>query len=363
MEHVIIVGGGVIGMLTARELAIAGVRITLIERQAPAQESSWAGGGIISPLYPWRYLSSVSELAEYSQQVYPALVDQLHRDTGIDPELESSGMVIIAPEEEQTAVEWAKRRDRRLELIDSAKTQSLEPALANAPVSAIWLPDMRQVRNPRLTTALYRDILRRGVAVVDQTLVEDLDVRQGHIKGVKTANGSYEADAVVICAGAWTQQLLEDLPNAPCIHPVRGQMLLFRGAPGAIQRMVLEQSRYAIPRRDGRVLFGSTLEEVGYDKSTTATAREELKSLATQRFPVLKSFPIERHWAGLRPSSPAGVPYIAQHTGIENLFINAGHYRNGIVLGPASARLISDLILGRPPIVPSDPYSLIAPRK
>lgn len=349
-------------MLTARELAIAGVRITLIERQAPAQESSWAGGGIISPLYPWRYLSSVSELAEYSQHVYPALVDQLHRDTGVDPELEPSGMMIIAPDEEQTAVEWANRRDRRLELIDTAKAQSLEPALAAAPDSAIWLPDIRQVRNPRFTVALYRDILRRGVAVVEQTPIEGLDVKQGRITGVTTANSLYEADAVVICAGAWTEQLLEDLPNAPYIRPVRGQMLLFRGSPGAIRRMVLEASRYAIPRRDGRVLFGSTLEEVGFDKSTTSSARAELESLATQRFPVLKSFPIERHWAGLRPGSPAGVPYIAPHTGIENLFVNAGHYRNGIVLGPASARLISDLILSRPPIVPSDPYSLLAPR-
>ena len=362
MERIVIVGGGVIGMLTARELARAGVRVTVIERQTPARESSWAGGGIISPLYPWRYLDSISELADYSQQAYPALAEQLHRDTGIDPELEPSGLMVIAPDEERMAVAWARRRDKPLELIDAASAASLEPAFAAKPASAIWLPDVHQVRNPRLTAALYRDILRRGVERVVQTPVEDLDVSGGRIRGVRTAGGLIAADAVVICAGAWTRQLLEHLSNAPYVRPVRGQMLLFRGTPGAIRRMVLEESRYVIPRRDGRVLFGSTLEEVGFDKSTTANARTELESLAVQRFPVLRSFAIEQHWAGLRPGSPAGVPYIAPHTDIENLFVNAGHYRNGIVLGPASARLLSDLVLNRPAIVPPAPYALLAPR-
>jgi glycine oxidase len=139
-------------------------------------------------------------------------------------------------------------------------------------------------------------------------------------------------------------------------------MLLFRAAPGTISRMVLEDARYIIPRRDGRTLFGSTLEDVGFEKRTTPEARDELYALATERFPVLKGLPIEAHWAGLRPSSPAGVPYIGRHPEIEGLFINTGHFRNGIVLGPASARLAADLILGRTPILDPAPYAWNAPR-
>ena len=137
---------------------------------------------------------------------------------------------------------------------------------------------------------------------------------------------------------------------------------MFAAKPGTITRMVLEGSRYVIPRRDGRTLFGSTIEDVGFEKITTAEARDELYAIATERFPVLGQFPIEAHWAGLRPSSPAGVPYVARHPEIEGLFINAGHFRNGIVLGPASARLAADLVLERTPILNPAPYAWTAAR-
>jgi glycine oxidase len=155
---------------------------------------------------------------------------------------------------------------------------------------------------------------------------------------------------------------MQALPYPADVHPVRGQMLLFKTKPGLIKRMVLEENRYVIPRRDGRVLFGSTIEEAGFDKSTTEQARTELSAIARERFPVLKDYPIEHHWAGLRPGSPAGVPYICRHPELENLYINAGHFRNGVVLGPASARLAADLIIGRKPVVDPVPYGLTAAR-
>jgi glycine oxidase len=362
MEHVLIVGGGAIGMLTARELCTSGVRVTVLERQAVARESSWAGGGIISPLYPWRYLDSVTRLATFSQAVYPELVRQLLEDTGIDPEYEPSGMLVVAPEEESDALAWGGRLARRVERVDTATCHTLEPAMARAPASALWLPDVGQVRNPRLTRALRTDIERRGVRLLEHTPMTGLLTADDRIRGAQTADGALEADAVVVCAGAWTHDLLAQFTSVPDVRPVRGQMLLFHGQPGAVHRIVLEENRYLIPRRDGRVLFGSTLEETGFDKSTTSEAREELYQLATERFPVLARFPVERHWAGLRPGSPAGVPYIARHPQFSNLYVNAGHFRNGIVLGPASARLLADLLLERPAIVPPEPYSLTAAR-
>lgn len=362
MQHVIVVGGGIIGMLTARELASHGVRVTLLERQAVARESSWAGGGIVSPLYPWRYLDSVTRLASFSQARYPELVSQLLDDTGIDPEFERCGMLVVAPGEEAAALDWARRHAREVARVDAAAAGGLEPALAAPPRSALWMPQVAQVRNPRLAQAVRADLARRGVEVCEDSAGVALRVAKGRVVAVQTPRGEVNGDAVVVCAGAWTGALLGSLGRAPEVHPVRGQMLLFRGTPGAVRRIVLEESRYVIPRRDGRVLFGSTLEHVGFDKSTTVEAYDELHGLATRRFPVLREFPVEHHWAGLRPSSPAGVPYICAHPALTNLFVNAGHYRNGIVLAPASARLLTDLLLQRDPVFPPAPYGWDAPR-
>jgi glycine oxidase len=179
---------------------------------------------------------------------------------------------------------------------------------------------------------------------------------------VLTPHGSFVADSFVSCAGAWSGGLLAPLGLRPGISPVKGQMLLFRARPGLVRTIHLAADRYAIPRRDGRVLFGSTVEHTGFDKSTTEDARKELHAIAVARYPALADFEVERQWAGLRPGSPSGIPYIGPHPALANLFVNAGHFRNGIVLGPASARLAADLVLGRGPDVDPAPYAVDAYR-
>ncbi len=362
MNHVIIVGGGIIGMLTARELLEAGLKVSLLDRRLLAQESSWAGGGIVSPLYPWRYADSVTRLASASQALYPECAAELLSATGIDPEYERCGMLMVAPGEEDEALAWAARHERVVEHVDAARIAAIEPALQAPPASALWMPRVAQIRNPRMTQALRRELGRRGATLLEHTPCLGLTLEHDRIGGVRTPGGDLAADAVVVCAGAWTRDLLAPLSTPPDVTPVRGQMLLFHGDPGALSTIVLENNRYVIPRRDGRILFGSTLEQAGFDKSTTAEAYEELHALAVERFPMLQRCPVERHWAGLRPAAPAGVPYISGHPSIPNLFVNAGHYRNGIVLGPASARLTADLMLGRPPVVPPEPYRWTAAR-
>lgn len=362
MQHSIIIGGGVVGLLTALELARAGCRVTLFERGETGRESSWAGGGIVSPLFPWRYLDSVTRLANWSQAAYPGLAPEIAAATGIDPEYTGSGLILVAPDEVGTACAWAERHGRALHTIDAAAFRRLEPAAATPVDGALWMPTVGQVRNPRLVKALRAWVEQFGVTLRVGTPVRRLLQDHGRCRGVHSDAGDLRADAVVVCAGAWSQGLLADLPSPPAIEPVRGQMLLFRAPPGSITRMVLEQNRYVIPRRDGRTLFGSTIEHTGFDKRTTDAARDELYAIATARFPVLRDCPVEAHWAGLRPSSPAGVPYIGPHPTIDGLFVNAGHYRNGIVLGPASARLVADLVLGREPIVDPAAYAWTAAR-
>jgi len=362
MADLLVIGGGAIGLLTARELRLAGDEVTVLERGEPARESSWAGGGIVSPLYPWRYADAVTALAGWSQTRYPGLCDELHAATGIDPELEPSGLLIEAASETAAAQAWAVARGVRLDVLARDEVRQLEPGLAALPEGALWLPDVAHVRNPRLAKALLADVVARGVRVLTGHAVQRFVVSGDRVAVVETSQGPFEADAIAVCAGAWSGDLLGPLGQRPDIRPVKGQMILFRAEPGAVRTIHLAEDRYAIPRRDGRVLFGSTLEHTDFDKAVTEAARDELWRMATARFPVLRDAEVERHWAGLRPFSPSGIPYIGRHPSLENLFVNAGHFRNGIVLGPASARLAADLILGRAPAVDPAPYDLAAAR-
>jgi glycine oxidase len=164
------------------------------------------------------------------------------------------------------------------------------------------------------------------------------------------------AGEYVFCAGAWTSGLLERTGSTLPVEPVKGQMLLYELPVRMLDEMVLYQGRYLIPRCDNHLLVGSTLEHAGFDKQTTDEALNSLRASAEGMLPALASVPIKRQWAGLRPGAPDGVPFIGRMPGCDNVWVNAGHYRNGLVLAPASARLMADLMTGRTPVVLPDPY-------
>ena len=360
MSDILIVGGGIIGMLTARELSLAGMKVTIIERGEAGHESSWAGGGIISPLYPWRYSDSVTALAKWGQAFYPELIEEINSETGLDAELIQNGLLML-DDEQDAALAWAKKWKSNLQLIDSKEVYELEPELSQSLVTdnkAIWMPDVRQVRNPRLVKATKKYLIKQGVKFLEQTEVTGFLEKANKIIGITSTTGDIKAEKVLVAGGAWSANLLKNIDINPDVEPVKGQMILFKTDPGKIKRITLSQDRYVIPRQDGRVLVGSTLEHTGFDKTTTTDAREELMQEAFRIIPALKEAEVEHHWAGLRPGSKNGIPYICPVHGIEGLYLNAGHYRNGVVLGPASARLAADLILNRPPILEPGAYRL-----
>ena len=358
MSDILIVGGGIIGMLTARELSLAGMKVTIVEQGKAGHESSWAGGGIISPLYPWRYSAPVSALAQWGQEFYPELIEEMNSATGLDAELIQSGLLMLG-EEHEKAITWAKKWQSNLQLIDNKELYELEPELSRALATdnqAIWMPDVRQVRNPRLVKTTKKYLLKQGVKFLEQTEVTGFISHADKVMGVTSSAGDILADKVLLSGGAWSAKLLKN--NVISVEPVKGQMILFKTEVDKIKRITLSQDRYVIPRQDGRVLVGSTLEHTGFDKTTTATAREELQQEAFRIMPCLKDAEIEHHWAGLRPGSADGIPYICSVPNMDGLYLNAGHYRNGVVLGPASARLASDIILNRQPILDISSYQI-----
>lgn len=359
-QEVVIVGGGVIGLLTAFNLAAEVKHVTVLDRSGVGRESSWAGGGIVSPLYPWRYNPAVTALAHWSQDFYPQLAERLYADTGVDPEVHTTGLYWLDLEDEAEALAWAKQENRPLSPVDISLVEVDVSVLGGGYSRAIYMADVANVRNPRLVKSLKAALQ----AMPNVTIHEQCEVlgfiREGEaIVGVNTPQGEIRADEVVLSAGAWSGELLKTLGYELPVEPVKGQMILYKSEPGFLSSMVLAKGRYAIPRRDGHILIGSTLEYEGFDKTPTSSALESLKASAVELIPALAGAEPVAHWAGLRPGSPEGIPYIGRATNMDGLWLNCGHYRNGLVLAPASCQLFADLLLGRNPVIDPAPYAPI----
>lgn len=358
--RVVVIGGGINGLLTARELATAGVEVVLLEQGELGREASWAGGGIVSPLYPWRYPPAVTALSSWAQQAYPALAAELLAETGIDAELERCGLLFIDAPDARDARAWAAQQQMPAEVLEHAELHARWPGLAEDAGEGLFLPALANIRNPRLLKALIASLRANPqVSLREQAEVRDIRPDQGAGASVVLVSGEVvSGDAVVVCGGAWSARLLAPLGITLPVRPVRGQMQLYRLAPGALRSMIMRGGHYVIPRRDGHVLCGSTIEEAGFDKSTTGQAHDILRAAALRLWPALAEAPLVRQWAGLRPGSPNGIPFIGPVIGQQGVWVNAGQFRNGLVLAPASARLLADQLLGLQPVIDPAPYSL-----
>ena len=356
--RVLVVGGGVIGLLSAYQLADAGLEVQVLDQRDVGREASWAGGGIVSPLYPWRYSPAVTALAHWSQDFYPQLGERLLAESGIDPEVHVTGLYWLDLEDEDEALAWAKREGRPLTAVDIQSVYRAVPPLGPGFSHAVYMPGVANVRNPRLLKSL-REALQRmpNVTLLENAKATGFVREAERVVGVSTESGELRADRVVVAAGAWSGGLLASLGLQLPVKPMKGEMILFKCAEDFLPRMVLAKGRYAIPRRDGHILVGSTLEDVGFDKTPTQEALDSLRASAIELLPALADAEVVKHWAGLRPGSPEGIPYIGPVPGFEGLWLNCGHFRNGLVLAPASCQLLADLLLGREPIIDPAPYA------
>ena len=350
-----IIGGGIIGLLTAREFIKAGATVTIIEKNELGRESSWAGGGILLPLYPWRQPDAITRLVIQSLKLYPALASQLTAETLIDPEWTPCGLLIVKNPDIAAAVNWCDANGILYRPADADFFDTLN----TIPDQPLWLPEIAQARNPRLVKSLKQDLINKGVTLIEHCELTSINLTKNRITAIDTTSGQFAVNQLIIAAGAWTGKLFAaSTGDAPKIAPVKGQMLLFDAEPKTLSHMVLDGDQYLIPRRDGKILAGSTVEEDDFNKTTTTEARDRLTAFAVNLLPSLKDFPVVNHWAGLRPGTDHGIPYIDKHPEIGNLYINAGHFRNGLAMGPASAQLLVDLVLNRPTAVAPEPYQL-----
>ncbi len=339
-DEFIVIGAGALGLASAEALLLQGATVTVLERGAVGRESSWAGGGILSPLCPWDYPDVVTRLTTRGAALFGAWAESLYQATGIDPEYQVSGMLVLPPFDMEAAERWCVAHGM----------QAIREG------SGLLLPDVAQARNPRLLQSQRARVEQLGGRIVEHCTVQEIDAGQGRVSRLRTDCGEFSAQRYLVTAGAWSAQVAGKWAGQAGIKPIRGQMLLFKFATPPLRHILLQDGLYLIPRKDGHLLVGSTLEDVGFDKLTTASAREMLLQRAITLLPALRDQPLVQQWAGLRPGSPDNIPRIGRHPELKNLYINSGHFRYGVTMAPASVEVLLDEINGKEPSFDSSPY-------
>jgi glycine oxidase len=366
MHDCLIIGGGVIGLSLAYELARAGQQVRVVDRIQPGREASWAAAGILPPPRTTD-TDPLERLAALSCRLHPDWAARLRAETTIDNGYRRCGALYLADESligelTTAAMQW-RRGGVTIEELSADAAVRLEPTLRSAAKAGrlragLLVPDEVQIRSPWNMHALEAACVACGVEISVDTEVEDFEIAGDRIRAARTRHGPLVAETFCVTSGAWSGGLLGKLGVRIGIKPIRGQIMLLKMAEPILQRVVYAGPHYFVPREDGRLLVGSTLEDVGFDHRVTSDAVRELLDFAISWVPELRSAEMERCWAGLRPASADGRPYMGRVPGLENAFVAAGHYRSGLILAPATAVLMSQLIRGQQPEFDLSPFAV-----
>jgi glycine oxidase len=354
-SDVLILGGGVIGLTAAYYLVREGLKVEILDKGDFGREASWAGAGILAPFGTNLPRDPYEQLRARSTSMFPRLSAELREATCVDNGYLVCGGLEWLDEGHEAILGTYQAEGIRFEACTGASLHKLEPALAAGLDNAIVLPGMAQVRNPRHLKALLAWCASR-VVLRPFCTVHNWERRDSRVLAVRTDGGTLAAGQFLVTAGPWTGSLLEALGCRLDVCPVRGQIALLNTRPPLLKRILLQGKQYLVPRADGRVLVGSTEEEVGFDKRTTASAIGGLLAFAQQLVPGLADASLEKCWAGLRPGSADGLPYLGGVPGFDNLFVAAGHFRSGIQLSPITGLVMKELLMGQTPTVPLEAF-------
>ena len=344
---VIVVGGGVIGCAIAYYLAREGVRVEVVERGEIGGEASGAAAGMLAPLTEVEDEGPFQQLCLESLCMFPALVAALYDETGIDTEYLPSGILRVAlndEEERRLRCVYHSTDCLPLHWLTPDDLHSLEPSLSPAIKGAVFSPDEHQVNADRLTQAFARAAARRGTTLRRYVSVRRLLTEKGRVTGVRTAEGDLTAGHVVLAAGPWTRRLAASLGVDLPVFPVRGQMMALP-SKSALRHIVWGSAGYLVPKANGLVFVGATVEKAGFRCRTTAAGLRTLTKVASMLAPRVSAIAPVDSWAGLRPGSVDGLPLLGSLPEWEGVSVATGHYRNGILLSPVTGRLIARSVI------------------
>jgi glycine oxidase len=359
----IVMGGGIIGCSVAWRLAAEGVVTTVLERGRVGQEASWAAAGMIAPQAEAEGPGPFFDFCMKARDTFDGIVDRLVREGGVDPEYDRAGILYVALDgDERVQLErrasWQRSVGAPLEELSGAEARRVEPMLSPEAVYAIHMPTNRRTDNRKLTQAYAAAARKAGAEFVEGARVEALATRGERAVGVLMDDGStLEADVVVNAAGAWAGEIRGLEADRVKLHPVRGQIVCFEVAPETIGPALFSLRGYVVPRRDGRLLAGSTMEEAGYDKSVTLAGLDKIARGAAAIVPTLGAATFREAWAGLRPATRDLLPVLGFSPSVSNVLWAAGHFRSGILLSAITGEIIVDLVQGRRPAVELGAFS------
>jgi len=360
MPDVIVIGGGVIGLSIAWELAGQGLSVRVLEQGTFGCEASWAGAGMLPPGNSAHAQTSEARLRGATHQLWPGWSETLKSNTGVDNGFVRCGAVearFTSPQSEPPELSndiATLRAEGVVVEADVSEIRRRIPALSSDVETAYFLPDFCQVRNPRHLKALQIGCTMRGVELVAGAAVRRIETNGNRIDSVNAGSNVHQAEEFVFAGGAWAGELLSQIDVRLSIEPVKGQIVLLQAIPSPIRSVIEVGREYLVPRSDGRILVGSTEERTGFDKRNTAQAIGDLINFARQVVPSLKDARFEQCWAGLRPYSATGKPYLGRLPQFANACVAAGHFRHGLHLSPITAVLIRQVLLKQPVQLPEE---------
>jgi len=356
--RVVVIGAGIVGLLTACRLKQRGVDVVVLEKGQVGQESSWAGAGILCPIHPWLYPDVFSELVNASLEMYDDFQHELETATQISMQRIKSGLLIPCFEDDkvkhqESAMAWSKKFDWQVERLSPAQAQDIEPTLSGDINEALLWPEVHQLRNPELLKGVRCYLKQLDVPIYENSEVSALlEDPSGTVTGVKTIHGvEHNADAVMLAAGSWSHGLAEQSGFTLPVHPVKGQIILLKTEPNTMKHIVKHDDAYFVPRVDGRILVGASMENVGFERSNTVSIMHDLLAATLKLVPGLKHAEIEQQWMGFRPGSPDGLPFLGPMSSKPGLWVATGHYRNGVALAPITAKVMANWMLGTKPSI------------
>ncbi len=361
--EIVVIGGGVIGCAVARELARRGQRVLVIERGEPGAEASWAAAGMLSPLAEAQSPGPMLSLLRESRDRFPALAAELGGETGIDVGYRDVGTLFLAFNEQDEAEleerwRWQRAAKLPLERLSASDILRLEPAVSAAVRWGVRYPEDHQVDNRQLSRALWAAAARAGADFRLGAEVVGLLWDGGRLTGVELAEGErVSAEVVVLAAGCWAGGV-GGLPHSLPVFPVHGQLVALDTFPPLFAHVVDSPRCYLVPRADGRLILGATVEQVGFRKAVTPRGVMSILQNALEISPVLSEVPLVEIWAGLRPGTPDNLPILGEDPEVSNLFYATGHFRNGILLAPITAEALAAQVLGGNSTIDLRPFSL-----
>jgi glycine oxidase len=356
--RVIIVGGGVIGLSIGWQLAKAGCGVSIYERNYAGRSASWSAAGMLAPLAEVHFEEkALLQLGNLSLQMYPEWVEALEADSGMSVGYRTEGTLIVGLDQDDAReLKHLYESQQFLNLpckwLTGAEAREMEPLLSPKVTAAIFSPSDHQVDNRLMVEALIVAYQRAGGSLYENMPVEKIEIRDVKARGVWVEGVLDNGDVIVLAAGCWSNEI-EGLPGIvkPPLRPVKGQILALQMEAGVILEKVIRTIRakyltdvYLAPKNDGRLVIGATNEEMGFDTRLTAGGLFELLRGAWEAVPGVYDLPIVETWTGLRPGSRDNAPILGE-TAVENLVMATGHYRNGILLAPVTAREIAALVL------------------